>query len=109
MDPSGWNPFLMVPSEWDPFLLKDIFHCDAEIIALLIGDSRCIKLSFCHKDDEVKATAKIALDGLGRYADTSAMKPIGKSLMCRVSAAVRRRLLAPLFDTILHIHSIVCD
>jgi len=71
------------------------------MMAVLIGDSRCIKsLLFCNKDDEVKAAANIALDGLGKYADTSTMKPIGKLLICRVSAAVRRRLLV-LLDAIL--------
>ena len=51
---------------------------------------------WCEHVDDVdgcNATANIALDGLAKYADTSAMKPTGKSLICRVSAAVRRRLL----------------
>ena len=70
------------------------------MIALLIGDSRCIKLLFFHEDVDCKAMAKIALDGLDKYADTSTMNPIGKSLICRVLAAVRRLLLV-LLDAII--------
>ena len=73
------------------------------MIAVLIGDGRCIKSSFIFQEEEgpLKATANIALDGLDKYADTSTMKPIGKSLISRVSAAVRRRLLLVLFDAII--------
>ena len=54
------------------------------------------------REDALNATANIALDGLGKYTDTSAMKPIGKSLIWRVSAAVRLRIGAATLDAILY-------
>ncbi len=70
-------------------------------MAVLISESWL--LLFFHEEedaDALKATADIALDGFGKYADTSAMKPLGKLQICRVSAAVRRRLLVLLEDMI---------
>jgi len=52
-------------------------HCCDDTIALLTLDG--IELTFQDDEGALKAIANIALDGLDRYSDTLAKKPLGKS------------------------------
>lgn len=60
---------------------SSVSHCDADTMAVLLGDGRCIESSFFQEEEgALKATANIAFDGVDKYVDTSTMKPTGKSL-----------------------------